>query len=413
MKKLSLPLLCAAALYGGGYKIPETSTDAVALGAANVAHAIGAHAAYYNPANMVFMKDESFVEANLIYIGLHDINYQGSYTASTVTSGGYDLDSKKENFLVPSLHYVSNDINGARFGLSVVSPAGLSKRWSDAPAVYSAEEFTLKTVEVNPSVALKIGDKIGVALGVRAIYSEGVVKSFSPVASRDMSGDSIDFGYNLALSYKPMTELELALTYRSKIDLSIEGDASLRYTDTANLFGGGIGKTYSSTGSATVSAPVPALLNLAAAYTFESGTTVELVYERNFWSEYKELDFDYGSGVNPVTNIVFGAPLAKEWKDSNVFRLGVTQELDRLTLMGGAIVDKTPVPNRTLGFELPDPDSFSLSLGAKYRVKEDISASFAALYCFKESRDVYNASIEGEFKDADILLVSVGLEYRF
>ncbi len=404
MKTFILLSVTVGALFAGGYKIPETSLNSVALGAANVAHSQGADGAYYNPANMVFMKDEAVVEANLMYIGLSDVNYK-SATA--------DIESKKENFIVPSLHYVSQEISGARYGLSIVSPAGLSKRWEDAPALYYAEEFTLQTVEINPSVALPIGDKVAVALGLRAIYSDGVVKSTSPIASRDMSGDSIDFGYNLALSYKPTTAVDLALTYRSKVDLSVEGDATLFFRDMTNAFGGGVGTSYSSSSSASVNAVVPALLNIAVAYTLPSQTTLEFVYERNFWSEYKELDFNYGSSVNAVTNIVFGAPIAKNWKDTDVFRFGITQKMDELALMGGMVIDESPSPDATLGFELPDSDSLSFSLGARYQIDEKINIGLAALYSIREDRRVINSAIDGEFSNSNVLMVASAVEYRF
>lgn len=402
MRKIVLFGLFCSCLFAGGYKIPEVSLNSVALSAANVAHNSSADAAYYNPANMVFMKNEALAEANLMYIGLDDINYKAA---------GIDIDSKRENFIVPSLHYVSQDVSGARYGLSIVSPAGLSKRWQSAPAVYTAEEFTLRTVEINPSVALPIGDKIAVALGIRAIYSDGVVKSTSPIASRDMKGDSIDFGYNIALSYRPSSELEMALTYRSKVDLSVEGDARLSYTGT---LGGAVPlATYTSSSSASVTVPVPAVLNVALAYTLPSQTTIEFVYERNFWSEYKELDFDYGPGVNAVTNIVFGTPVAKNWRDTDVFRLGITQKLDKLTLMGGMLIDESPAPNETLGFELPDSDSVSFSFGSRYQVNEKINIGLGALYSIREDKKVSNATLSGEFSNANVLLVSTALEYKF
>ncbi len=402
MRKIVFFGLFCSCLFAGGYKIPEVSLNSVALSAANVAHNSSADAAYYNPANMVFMKNEALAEANLMYIGLDDINYKAA---------GIDIDSKRENFIVPSLHYVSQDVSGARYGLSIVSPAGLSKRWQSAPAVYTAEEFTLRTVEINPSVALPIGDKIAVALGIRAIYSDGVVKSTSPIASRDMKGDSIDFGYNIALSYRPSSELEMALTYRSKVDLSVEGDARLSYTGT---LGGAVPlATYTSSSSASVTVPVPAVLNVALAYTLPSQTTIEFVYERNFWSEYKELDFDYGPGVNAVTNIVFGTPVAKNWRDTDVFRLGITQKLDKLTLMGGMLIDESPAPNETLGFELPDSDSVSFSFGSRYQVNEKINIGLGALYSIREDKKVSNATLSGEFSNANVLLVSTALEYKF
>ncbi|MCK4874256.1 MAG: outer membrane protein transport protein, partial [Sulfurimonas sp.] len=162
MKKIVLlSLVIASALMAGGYKIPELSLNATALSSANVAHASGADTAYYNPANMVFMKGGNTLEADLTYIGLGDVNYQG--TVSGI--GPHNLNAERENFLLPSLFYVSEDISGARFGLSVVTPFGLTKRWSEEPAKTSAEEFTLQTIELNPTVALPISDKLAMAIG--------------------------------------------------------------------------------------------------------------------------------------------------------------------------------------------------------------------------------------------------------
>jgi long-chain fatty acid transport protein len=419
MKKIALmSLVASSVVLAGGYKIPETSLNAVALSAANIAHNKSADAAYYNPANMVFMADENALEVDLMYINLAATNYDGTVGGT----GPYDIDAKEEKFLAPSLHYVSAKANGgARFGVSVVVPGGLSKRWDDAPAVYSAEEFTLQTVEVNPTVALPIGDKIGVAVGLRLVHSKGVVKSTAPIASRDMEGDSIDFGYNIALAYKPTSEIELGATYRSRVDLSVEGDAALSYTDLAGSFtpytGMAAGTTYTSDSSANVSVPLPATLSLAAAYTFPTKTTLELVYERTYWSAYNELDFNYGSGVNFVTNYVFGTPINKDWKDTNAFRLGVTQELDALTLMAGIVYSQSPVPNETLSFELPDSDSTSVSIGGRYAINKQVDVGLSALYSMPEKRSVSATTnengLDGEFSNSNVLLISAGVGYKF
>jgi long-chain fatty acid transport protein len=411
MKKIALvSLITSSILLAGGYKIPESSLNAVALGAANVAHNKSADAAYYNPANMVFMTHDGVMEIDMMYIGLSEIDYKGTYTDSTgTTTGPYNIHSKSENFLIPSFHYVSPEIDGARFGFSMVVPAGLSKRWVDSPAIKSAEEFTLETIELNPTVALPIGDKVGIAIGIRAIYSYGVVKA-QPVAgglmSQDMEGDSIDFGYNLAFSYKPTKELELAVTYRSKVDLSTEGDADLVYNSTFLPGTNSLNGNY----SVSLDIPVPALFNAAIAYTFPTDTTIEFVYERNYWHAYKEIDFNYDDAV---AEAIFGTAKPKNWKDTNTFRFGITQELDDLTLMSGLVIDESPIPESTLGYELPDSDSVSVSLGARYQFTEKINAGIAALYSMREDRTVHNDSLDGEFTNATALLISLGLEYKF
>ena len=316
---------------------------------------------------------------------------------------------KKENFLVPSLQYVSADVSGARFGLSVAVPGGLSKRWDDAPASASAQEFTLETVEINPTIALPIGDKIGVAIGLRLVHSSGVVKA-TPVAgavSQDMTGDSIDFGYNLAIAYKATSELELGLTYRSRVDLSEEGDADLMYVVGSPIdFNGNYG--------ASVTVPLPAAVSLAVAYTLPTKTTVELVYERNYWSAYKDLNFNYN---DPYAEGVFGSVTAKDWKDTSAFRLGLTQELDGMTLMAGIVYDETPVPDSSVGFELPDSDSLSMSIGGRYQIDEKMDVGISALYSIRDDRTVAaansDAGLDGEFTDSSVLLLSVGMGYKF
>ena len=396
LKLTTLSLIASSAIYAGGYKIPETSVNGVALSAANVAHSQNADAAYYNPANMSFMADENALEADMMIVYLAPTNFKGSGTQA-----GDDIDAESEVFLIPSLNYVSPKYGDYRFGLSVAVPGGLTKRWEDSPAVDRAEEFTLQVVEINPTVAYKINETLSVALGARVLHSEGIVKSSSS-ASRDMTGDSFDFGYNLALSYKPSKALELGLTYRSNVDLTEEGNAKL-YIGDAKVYDGG----------SSVTVPLPALLNIAMAYTFESKTTVEFVYERNFWSAYDTLDFDYVSEIPNALKEPFDDPIAKDWKDTNVFRLGVTQVMDGYTLMAGLVIDETPVPDETVSYELPDSDSISVSFGGRYDINEEWNLGASMLYSMRDERTANNDDIEGEFSNSDILIVSAGVGYKF
>jgi len=401
-RNLVLSVALSAALSAAGYKIPESSINATALSAAYVANAHGADAAYYNPAAMVYNEDANLLEVDATYIGLSGIDFSGS-------TGEYS--SKKEDFLVPTLHFSSKKLSnsGARVGLSIVAPAGLSKRWDHPSAKASAKEFTLKTIEVNPSFAVPISDNASFGVGLRIVRSDGIVKSDTGTPtniSRNLEGDSSDIGYNLAFNYKPFKELSLAATYRSKVDLTVEGEADLNYLPSLHP----LHASYS--GSTGVTVPIPATLSLAAAYTFETGTTVEAVYERNYWSRYKNLDFDYDGTVNNATAF-FGAPIAKNWENTNTYRLGITQKIDRWTAMIGLAYDETPVPESTLGYELPDADAVIVSLGGRYQLDEHWNIGLAGLVDMKKDRSVHNSSINGEFTNARAYLVTAGIGYRF
>ena len=417
MKKIILTSIVASSVVmAAGYKLPETSANSVALSGANIAHVKSADAAYDNPANMSFMSSENHLEADLMYIGTSATNFKGDVSVAT----GQDLDSEAQTFMIPSLHYVSPEFGNTRVGMSVVVPGGLTREWKTEPAKTSAEEFTLQIVELNPSVSYKVDDTLSLAVGVRALHTSGVVKSDGTAAiaalggaanvSRDMTGDSIDFGYNLALAYKPTSEMEVALAYRSQVDLTVEGNAKL---GTSVLTGPAAGAVYSYSGDATVTIPLPASLHLAFAYTLASKTTVEVVYEKTFWSSYKELDFDYDGTEHAVLAGVFGGSIPKNWEDTNTIRLGVTQELDELTLMAGVVLDPSPTPEATLGFESPGSDALAFSFGGRYAIDDSFNVGLGVLYTQKEDRKVTNTAMDGEFSNSNALLVSLGLGYKF
>ncbi len=399
LKLTTLSLIAASALSAGGYKIPEVSTNGAALSAANVAHTTSADAAYYNPANMIFMADENNLEADLMYIGLDPVNYKGSAGG---TQSGVNINSESESFLIPSFNYVSPKLGNARLGLSVVVPGGLSKRWNDSPAVDRAKEFTLEVLEINPTVAVEVTKNLAVAFGFRMIHSRGVVKSSSS-ASRDMNGDSFDAGYNLALSYKPTKKLDIALTYRSKVSLTEQGNAKLLI---------GNAKVYD--GGSSVAIPLPATFNAGLAYTFFTDTTVEVVYERVMWSAYKTLDFGYTSSIPSILVPNFDNAIPKNWKDTSAYRLGLTQKLDGMSLMAGMVYDNSPVPDETLSFELPDSNSLSVSVGGRYDISDSINIGMSALYSMRDNRTVKNdAGIDGTFSNSNVLILSAGLGYKF
>jgi long-chain fatty acid transport protein len=403
----ALSLAAAAVLNAAGYKLPEQSVNSMALGAAYVAHTTGADSAYYNPANMAFMDPESqYVEAALTLVHLPAIDYEGVQFFPPATVVSAPGSSKVENIPVGHLHYVSPAFGDWRFGVSVVAPGGLSKRWETPVQKLFAEEFSLKIVEVNPSFSYRVNDQFSVGGGLRLVYTDGTVKSDGTEAGlpfkRDMTGDVIAFGYNLALAWHPIPDLQFAVTYRSNVDLDVEGNAKI-YLGGAKIYDG----------NADVTIPLPATLSVAAAKTFDERLTVELVYERTFWSKYKQLDFNYD-----VALPVFDKPIDKSWKDTNTYRIGLTYLWDdRLTLMAGYAYDETPVPGRTLGYELPDSDAHIFSAGFRYKQTDNLEWGVAVLYDHKKSRNITlgtnQSGIGGTFDKGGAILTTVGFQYRF
>ena len=82
--------------------------------------------------------------------------------------------------------------------------------------------------------------------------------------------------------------------------------------------------------------------------------------------------------------------------------------------MAGFAIDKNPIPDSTIGFELPDSDALLYSLGARYKVNNNLELGAAYLYDTKGSRSATGSSggVNGNIDGAAAHLVTVGLTYK-
>ncbi len=392
---------CVASLYfvnegtAGGYKIPEQSSNAVALSAAYVASATGPDSAYYNPANMVWSKASAQIETSLNYITLPGVDFSGDVRfVGGLIAVPTNTHSKSESFLLPNIHYISPKKGKIRFGFSLVYPFGLSKRWDDRGPKAYAEEFTLETIETDLAIAYQVNEIFSMGGGIRGIYSEGKVQSdttdiLNPLRlTREMKGDDFSAGYFLAVSARPIQDFSMALTYRSKVTPELEGSAQLTGTGSSPY-----------NGPASLEIVLPATLQIATAYTHRRAV-FEFVYERTYWGAYQELDFQYaGSLTGSLAS--FDTPVEKNYKDSNTYRLGLSYSFrPEVTLMFGFGIDESPVPESTLNFELPDANARIYSTGFQYHATEKVTLALAYLLSQKKDRRLTNSNVSGKFESS-------------
>lgn len=407
---LSLCFL-AGAVFAGGYKIPEQSLRSTGTAGAYFSSADTPDASYYNPANMSFMKDGWGLEVGMRYIVLPSIKFSGRVKdpATASFTSNQSFSSERETFFIPYFHYVSPRVGAFRFGLSLTTPGGLSKSWEDSIAQAYAKTFHLEVYEASLAVSYAVSDALSLGGGLRGVYSRGEVEYVHPrgAYSVSMEGDTdIKPGFFASVSVKPVKNLTLSTLYRSKVDLKIKGDAS-GYMVTNP---GPPPTIYPFDTSGSVKIPLPAEWRLGASYRL-GATTIELTYERTFWSDYEKLDFNFGDS-NVESN--FGTPKPKDWEDTNTYRLGIIHDFSKkLTGMLGVAYDETPVPERTLGFELPDSDGWILSFGSIYRPEPKVEIGAAYLLFLKNDRSVSNANIDGKFKDISAHMLTLSIGYAF
>jgi long-chain fatty acid transport protein len=408
-------LLLAVSAHGraeaSGFRIANQSLAAVGLSGAHVAFTPGPDASYYNPANMVWQADQWQAETSLTCLSLPSITYTDNRSAALNGS------SDSELFFMPLVHLVSPQYNDVRFGFSLTYPYGLAKQWSQPFPKGSAEQFSLTTVEANPTVAYQLTPWLSLGAGLRAVYAKGEVdnEALSPpfdlhgltALSRSADADDVQLGYNLALSVRPTEQWSLVAAYRSEIDLNLTGTSDLKAF---------LGPTpwLAASGATSVDITLPAVLSLAVACSFDR-LTVELGWDRTYWSSFRELDFQYDRSYLGTPFDAFDRAVAKNWQDADAYRLGLTYAWnDRWTATLGFAYEKTPVPSATLGFELPDTDAKVYSAGLRYRFSSDVEVGFSYMYHRTRTRSVTNdAGIDGTFTDGGAHAATIGLITAF
>jgi long-chain fatty acid transport protein len=114
----------------------------------------------------------------------------------------------------------------------------------------------------------------------------------------------------------------------------------------------------------------------------------------------------------------FDDPVAKDWKDSNTFRFGLTHRLnEQWILMGGFALDESPTPKQTAGFELPESDGQIFSVGARYKASKQLEFAGGILYTDRDELELVatenDSGLTGKFSNAGALLVTFGAQYNF
>ena len=413
MKKVLLSIVATCSLLNaGGYKVPEQSADSLGLAASNVAFSFGADAAYFNPANMMFLDGRHHFESTLGWFHINSLDFKTD-SGKTYSSQKFDSLAGTFSFVTPELY------ENWKFGLALAVPAAVGISWEDPETAFTGKRFKLQVVELNPTVAYRINDKLAVAVGARGVYTKGKIASDFGIGYREIQGDAINYGYNVALTYRPTQELSFAVTYRSKVNLELKGHTDADFKGTLALI--------SYHGSTTTQIPLPAQLVLATGYKF-SDFTLLLAFERTYWSKFKDYDFEFGDKTAAHTNPPFGRlfkglmddPVVKNAKDSNTYRIGLAYDVnEKLRLMAGFSYDEDITNSNHTGLELPNTTSKAYTAGLNYKFTDNLEVAFGYVYQHRDKKratDIATSTrtkMSGEFDSGKIQIVGTTFKYTF
>ncbi|MCU0612013.1 MAG: outer membrane protein transport protein [Candidatus Eisenbacteria bacterium] len=412
-------MLGIGAAWGSGFEIPEVGSRAMSVAVAFTGIADDPSAVWFNPAGITFLKGSQSA------VGFTAIVVPGTkFTGRNAGSpSAPDTVEAKDDIFTPVHFYLVSDLGmeKLRLGLGINSPFGLAKRWP-AGSSFASDVITmgLSPVFVNPSLAYQVMPCLSAAAGftfvrssvtlMKAPYNYSIDRDGNLLTSEggdrmfalDMDGSGTGTGFNGALMGRFMEgKLGIGVTYRSKIKVELEGDASfgdisqgyLPIDVTGDgvpdpvpvsqaLFGVAGLRNAKDAGSTELT--FPAMLKFGASYKVMPCLTLTADFDMTMWSSYDTLSVVFDKYV------ALNKPQAKNWEDTNAIRMGVMYRMKEwLELGAGFLIDKNPIPDETIGAELPDTDRTGITLGAAIG-RGPLSLNVGFLHLMMKDRDTDN-----------------------
>ena len=464
--------LAPALTMASGYKLNEQS--AAGMGTAHAGRAAMAEDAsvvFYNPAAMTEL-DRAQLTAGFTYI-----KGEGEFTGSSVNAAqlpssfeGYDNGG---NYLgeafIPFAYYVQPINDKLSVGLGIFTPFGTATDYGDnfAGAGF-ADETSLKSLEIAPTIAYKINDQLSIGGGIDIVYMEGLLSKavdlipYQPLHPTlndasyagfenhyEVSGDDWGYGWNLGVYYKLSEATTIGFTYRSEIEITLEGDSEFADQTALSFYDKDSGTIVSALSAqvpvinsrpqaSEVPLTTPASATLAVTHQVSDDLLLQAGTTWTGWSSFKNFDVfateNYEAGL--ADGIADPSDLSKlggnyvghideSWTDVWAVALGGTYQLnDKLALRAGYAYDQSPVDDEHRTARVPSSDRQWLTFGAGYVVDQDLSFDVAAGYLFMYPMDLKevnknvdntqkdDASVTGEY-EIDVFGLSAQVNYKF
>lgn len=396
----------ASQAHAAGFYIQEQSVSGLGSAfAGQPAMPRDASIIYFNPAGMTYLEGRNGNIGVHVIAPFADVDDTGS---GGLSAGGEDSDNAYEPTPVPNLHY-SHQINDRVWGgISVTAPFGLGNEYDDDFfGRYDSLKSELMTVNVQPSIAMKVNDKLSIGAGVDIQYADAELTAQTFVGGGTpgilkLTGDDISVGFNVGAIYEITDATRADLTYRSQINHRLDGEVEFSGTGTA---ADGV-----TPGFANLN--LPEMVNFGLTHELTEYTTLLGGVTWFGWSNFEDITarYDAGSGLPSIE---------QNYKNTWAVNIGVEHEYSpEWTFRGGLQYDETPTQDGFRSTRTPDGDRIWVSGGATYNINDAWSLDLAATYINVSEEDINltrnsgGATINAE-SSADIAIGAVGLNYKF
>ncbi len=423
--------LLSGTAQAAGFYIQEQSVTGLGSAFAGIAaNPQDASTIYFNPAGMTELDGpEISVSNHALFLEL-EVKNENS-TAATAATGGTSIPYSGSNGTnpydienIPNFYAalpVSED-GDWWVGLGITAPFGLSNEYNNGWfGRYDSTESDLRTHDFAPSIAWKINEKFSIGGGLNLQFVHGKLEKALPSPAtaggpmpatdglQDLSGRSIETGFNAGLLYQPTSSTNIGVTYRSSVNHKIEGRAIVINPLDIPVIGG----VATSTGAEAV-VKFPDIASVAVAHDVTDRLRL-LGHATWFgWSDFDAINIRLATGATST--------IEQNYDDSYALAAGVQYRMrNDWTLRAGYQFDKTPTKDNFRTTRTPDGDRQWFATGMSYDLNEHITLDLAATYIMIKEEDINlsptfstgTVEINGRTKGPSVGIVSAGIRYRF
>ncbi|OIN12900.1 outer membrane protein transport protein [Oceanisphaera psychrotolerans] len=388
----------AGQVHAAAFQLAEQNTTGLGRAYAGEG-AIGDNASVLgrNPAAMTLF-DRPALSTGSIYI-----NPDVDVTDNETGEQAHDI---ADAAVVPFVYYVHPVNEQWVAGFGAFTNYGLATSYSPE---FSAGEIggktSLETINLNPNLAFKASEHVSLGAGFNAVYADAEFIRYAgqkgaglpggrSTEIANLAGDDWGYGWNVGLLLAADDHNRWALTYRSEIDLTLEGQYSgLKATTPGMAEPGKLDLT------------LPAIAEVSGFHRVQPDWAIHYGIMWTEWSSFKEL-----KALGPQGN----EQLQKNENFDNSWRIsvGATHQLnEQWTLRGGLAYDKSPVPEAFRSISIPDVDRTWYTLGATYAYSRNLSVD--AAFAFLKGSKVAVEQEESAFSPSDYDMTSGGDAYLF
>lgn len=395
--------LGTAGAQAAGFQLLEQNASGIGNAyAGSAAVADNASTIYFNPAGMTQLKEREVSLGLAAVRPSFEFHDRGSVFAPGVPASGGDGGDAGSWAFIPNAYLswaLSRDLY---LGLGIGAPFGLVTEYDeDWLGRFQAIKFDLKSININPSLAYRVNDKLSLGVGLnwqrldaeyrRKVAAVSAVPALIPglrATSVTFDADDDAWGWNAGALVTLSSNTRLGFSYRSKIKHRIEGSLD---------FSGPLANS-ALTGGLTSDVDAKAEVELPDTFIFSVVQRIDARWEMlgdvswTGWSSIPKVDIKRSSGVLSGTT---AQSLESDFRDTWRVALGANYSLnDAWKLKFGVAWDQTPVRDAaTRLVSLPDNNRTWFATGAQWSLDKASRVDLGLAYLFVPDSRIDNNQV--------------------